>query len=440
MNVLNSRMTLMVGVALLLVAGSMLFFPAAVRTGAPPAPLAAPADIVGTGVTTGGYADRVISSMQLRLQTNAADAAALAQLGLAYLQKARETNDPRFYTQGEESFQKALAAEPANFDATAGMGSLELSRHQFREALDWGLKARALNPQKAYAYGVIADAYNELGEYDHAVDTLDRMIHLRPDLSSYSRVSYERELHGDVDGAIMSMQQAIVAGGPAPENAAWSRVQLGNLYFNSGQLPGAEKAYNEALAAYPGYLHAQAGLAQVRAAQGELPAAIELYKQAIAVVPLPQYVTALGDLYAAAGDHANAHKQYDLVQYTFQVFEANGVDSSIEKAAFLADQDKDAAEAVRLADAAAAYRADIHTLDTQAWALYRAGRYADALAAEQRALRLGTKNALFYFHLGMIEQQLGDVAGAREHLQQALDLNPNFSIRYAPQAQALLHP
>ena len=435
---LGNRLTIMVGVALLLVAGSLLFAPTIAGPLAP-APVADPAGVLTSGVTPAqGYADRIISDMKTRLQSNANDDNSLAQLGLAYLQKARETSDPTFYTQAETVLHKALAINPASFDATAGIGSLELSRHQFRTALDWGRKAQGLAPQKAYAYGVIGDAQVELGDYDQAVATFQQMINLRPDLSSYARVSYARELYGDVEGAIQAMRQAAEAGGPAPENAGWAHVQLGTLYFNSGRLDDAEREYNAALAAYPGYFHAQAGLAAVRAAQGRTAEAVTLYKAAVAVVPLPQYVQALGDLYAATGDAKDAQTQYDLVSYIFHVFEVNGVDVSMEKAAFLADQDQDAEAAVQLAQSAAAWRHDIHTQDALAWTLYRAGRYAEALTTEQQAMRLGTQNALFYFHLGLIYNGLGDSANARKNLQQALAINPHFSLKYAPQATALL--
>lgn len=439
MNFLTSRAAMMMGVACMLVALSLLVAPSVSQSLAPSQPVIEPAGVLASGLTTRkGYADRIIGDMQARLDRDAADPGALANLGMAYLQKARETNDPTFYAQAETVLKKALTAQPADFNATAALGSLALSRHQFREALDWGTKARALNPQKSYAYGVIGDAQIELGAYDAAVATFQQMVNLRPDLSSYARVSYARELYGDIEGALLAMRQAVQAGGPAPENVAWSRVQLGNLFFNSGQLDAAETEYKGALLAFPGYLHAQAGLGAVRAAQGRRAEALALYKQAVANVPLPQYVTALGDLYAASGNPVEAQKQYDLVLYMFQVFAANGVDVGIERAAFLADQDRDAAEAVRLAEAAAQGRQDIHTQDTRAWALYRAGRFADALAAEQQALRLGTRNALFHFHLGMIYQALGDAAQARRHIQEALSLNPYFSVRYAPQAQALL--
>jgi hypothetical protein len=59
----------------------------------------------------------------------------------------------------------------------------------------------ALDDFNANAHGVMGDALVELGRYDEAFVQIQRMVDLRPDLSSYARVSYARELQGDVVGA-----------------------------------------------------------------------------------------------------------------------------------------------------------------------------------------------------------------------------------------------
>ncbi|MDQ3707059.1 MAG: tetratricopeptide repeat protein [Chloroflexota bacterium] len=433
--------TLFLGVVLLLIAAGLLarpFISAPASASSVPAPVDAEALLTTGGKATDGYTDRVIGDMQARLKSEPGDYQALASLGVAYQQKARETNDPAYYAEAEKSFQQALSIKPDDYNSLAGMGALELSRHNFKSALDWGNKATKVLPNKAYAYGVIGDAHIELGNYDQAVAAFQKMVDLRPDLSSYSRVSYARELHGDVEGAIQAMQQAVTAGGPAAENTAWCRVQLGNLYFNSNRLDEAEKAYSEALGGYPGFLHAQAGLAQVKWARGDTAGAIDLYKQATASVPLPQYIAALGDLYTSTGDKQAAAEQYELVEYIYDLQGKGGVVVDIERAAFYADHDIQLAEALQLAQAAAADRNDVHTLDTLAWALYKNGRYDEALSTQQRALRLGTRNATFYYHLGMIQNALGEEDQARVSLGIALDINPNFSPIYSPQARAFL--
>src|SRR5207247_2816773 len=132
-------------------------------------------------------------------------------------------------------------------DTLIGLGTLALARHQFHEAVDWGTRAIATNEDKAASYGVLADAYTELGRYDDAVATLQKMVDLRPDQTSYARVSYARELHGDLTGAIAAMRQAVDAAPAGSEATEWSRVQLGNLLFNTGDLNGAERAYRQSL-------------------------------------------------------------------------------------------------------------------------------------------------------------------------------------------------
>ena len=80
-----------------------------------------------------------------------------------------------------------------------------------------------------------------------------------------------------------------------------------------------------------------------------LDEAAEYYQKAINVVPLPQYVTALGDIYTKQGKADEAKKQYDLFDFIARTNEVNGVNVDIEKAAFLADHDRDLAQALTLA-------------------------------------------------------------------------------------------
>jgi len=160
---------------------------------------------------------------------------------------------------------RALAHDPGDAQASTSMGLLALARHQFVGALQWGDRARQLDPAGARPLGIIGDAQIELGRYPEAVRTFQAMVDRRPDLSSYARVSYARELFGDVDGAIAAMQQAVEAGGAVPENGAYTRVLLANLYFNGGRLAEAEAAYRRALFDQLRYPYALAGLARVEA-------------------------------------------------------------------------------------------------------------------------------------------------------------------------------
>jgi len=382
--------------------------------------------------------DAQIQSLQSQLKSHPDDWSSYSQLGLAYLQKARETGDPSYYQKVEEALNQSFGHQADDYVTISAMGALALARHQFHSALEWGERARQLNPTRTYAYGIITDAQIELGQYDEAVETLQTMVDLRPDMSSYSRVSYVRELHGDVDGALESMQLAVDGGIPNGEATAWTRTQLGNLYFNTGNLKQAEAEYVYTLNNRPDYTYALAGLGRVRAAQGKLYEAIDLLTRATNIMPLPEFVITLGDLYQANNQPTLAQQQYKLIGTIEKLFEANGVDMDMEIALFNADQNKDLVATVEQARKAYANRPSIHAADVLAWALYKTGNYAEAQIYSQAALRLDTKDALKLFHAGMIAYRLGDNVQAQAYLEQALTINPHFSFLYAEEAQKTL--
>jgi tetratricopeptide (TPR) repeat protein len=382
--------------------------------------------------------DTLITTLQEFARQRPNEARGYTLLGTAYLQKARESADPTYYTRAEEALATALHLNPDDTDALTSMGELALARHQFADALSWGERSWALNPYKARTLGVIGDAQVELGRYEAAIDTIQRMVDLRPDLSSYARVSHLRELTGDIEGAIEAMQAAVAAGAPTGENTAYVQVQLGHLYFNSGRLDEAEEQYTAALRTFPGSKPAQAGVARVRAARGDLDGAIALYRDVVEVMPLPEFAIALGDLYRAAGRADEAARQDELVRAMSALYTANGVDLDLELARFEAERGLNLPAVVERARQAQAARPSIGVADTLAWALYQAGHYDEADAAIRQALRLGSRDALIHFHAGMIAARRGDHATAVASLETALRINPHFSVVHAPVARSML--
>lgn len=436
----RQRLTAMAAVAA--VAATAALLGGALRGSRSPDALAAgPTPSLGSTLEIGpgsGDTAALVTSLQAHLRADPRDAHGYALIGLAYQQRARETGDPSWYPRSERTLQRARRLAPGDATAIGGLGSLALSRHRFREALALGRQALSLAPGSARSYGVVGDALLELGRYAEAFRAFDTMARLKPSAGAYARISYARELLGRPREAIAAMRLAVDASADQPESTAWTRVQLGKLYWSVGDLGAAAREYRNALAALPGYPYAFDALAQVEAARGHLGKALALETHAVAAIPLPQFVSQLGDLYRARGDHARARRQSGLIRVIQRLLAANGVRTDLETALFDVDHGIRPRHAVVLARRARAARPSIDGDDVLAWALARTGSCGEALVYSRRALRLGTLDALKLFHRGMIERCLGHRDAARTYLSRALALNPHFSIVWSPVARSAL--
>ena len=378
---------------------------------------------------------RYVVELQDALRTQTDNVRGLGLLGLAYQQRARETGDPTYYTKSKGVLERALQIAPNDLIATGGLGSLALSQHRFREALALGLRARRLSPTTARTYGVIGDALVELGRYRDAFASFDTMTRLRPSLAAYARVSYARELLGNFRGAVSAMRLAQTAAIGEPEALAWTAVQLGKLYWAHGQVDRAALQFRYALAAFPGYVYAYDAFAQVEAARGHVRTAIALEQRAVDGIPLPQFVALLGDLEAKAGDRPAARREYETIGVIERLLVANGVKTDLETALFDVDHGIRLRHALAIARKAHAERPSIDGDDVLAWAFVRNGRCGEALQWSRHSLRLGTQDALKFFHRGVIERCLGNRTAERAWFRRALSLNPHFSVLWAPVAR-----
>jgi tetratricopeptide (TPR) repeat protein len=388
--------------------------------------------------------ERVIQTMQSRVQGNPKDPAAYSALGAAFFQRARETGDVEDFQLAEQALNKSLDLNSADFSADSAysaMAEVCMGEHRFSDAITYAQKALALGSGDLSSFAIVGDANADMGQYERAAVAYSRLdisgestsqprnVYVRD-----SRTSYLKFVSGDTAGAIRLMQNAVAAGTEArlpAENLAWLYYELGEYEFQAGDPAAANNAYLAALNIHPGDYRALAGLGKLRGNQGRYAEAIKLYQAAIAVVPMPIYVAELGDLYTKAGNPAEARKQYQLVQYIGLLGHINQVLHNRDLALFYADHDMKLDEALALAHKEFEVRHDIYTWDTLAWALYKNGKYQEASEAIENALRPGVRDALLFFHAGMIANRLGQTSQAKERLQEALSINPSFHVIYS---------
>ncbi|MEX0683275.1 MAG: tetratricopeptide repeat protein [Dehalococcoidia bacterium] len=382
-----------------------------------------------------------VAFWEARVQRDPADFVAYNRLAGAYLQRARETGDVGDYSRAQAAVDTSLAELPGdNPSAYALLASLQNVRHEFAAAIETAHTAQRLDPSDAFAHAIIGDAQIALGLYDEAFDSYNQLVSQAPGLSAFSRLAHIYELCGDLANAEGAWENALSTdGGRNAEATAWARVNFGTFKFSQGSLDDAADQYDAALEAFPGYIHALAGQARVAAARGDYDRGIDLYTQVTDRQPLPEYIAALGDVYAVAGQPSDAQRQYDLIGVIDQLYKANGINTDLQMAIFFADHDISLSDAIQQSLAVYDAQPDsIYAADAVAWSLYKADRAAEALRYVDQALRLGTVDASVEYHAGMIYGALGDEQGARDHLARALEINPHFSVLQAPIAQQAL--
>ncbi len=397
---------------------------------------AAPSDaaVVAVAGSAGGDLGRSVQLLRDRLRTNPSDADAWARLGSVHVEPARVTADPSYYAKAQEALERSLLLAPdGNGAAMIGMGALANARHDFAAAKNWAVRAQAVLPDTAAVYGVLADALTQLGEADAATAAVQRMLDLRPSVASFARASYDLELRGRVDEARAAMERALRDATSASE-VAFTRYHLGELAFDNGRIDEASLHYELGLAAAPGDPPLRQGLAKVAAARGDLPAALSAYGDLVATVPLPQYVREHAALLTAAGRTTDVAAQFDLLARQQELADAAGATDDLTAAEIAADRG-DAATSLRHAEAEWGRRRHVLVADAMAWALHLSGRDADALPFADAALALGTVDADFAYHRGMILRGLGRAAEAADQLATALRINPHFSPGHAPLAE-----
>ena len=365
------------------------------------------------------------------IKANPAETKSKVALANLFIMEARATGNYQYYDMAAmKNVNEILAKEPGNFEALTLKSLLYLSQHHFADGLAMAETAAKINPYNAFLYGILVDGHVEMGNYDSAVINAEKMMSIRPDLRSYARASYLREIYGDYPGAIQAMEMAIDAGVPGDESTEWSRVQLGHLYENVGDLKTAGQQYTIALNVRPGYVQALAGMARLALATKDYDKAIDYYRQADALSSDFSFKEEMVDVYQLAGQNEKAETTAKMViEEMNKNASAAANDESIGHYA-----DKELAYAYlkvnnydkALEHALAEYNRrpkNIDVNETLAWVYYQKGDYSKALPHIQIALQTNSKNPVLLCRAGLIYEKAGDKVKAKGYLEQALKNN-----------------
>jgi tetratricopeptide (TPR) repeat protein len=379
-----------------------------------------------------------IAAYEKLLGESPADPKIQAGLAEAFIRKLRETTDFAYLNRASALVEKMLAADPKSYDAIRLSAQIETHRHDFPKAAQLAAELVDRNPSDTGSLGMLGDSLMEMGQYADAETAYRRMLELSPNLASYNRIAYHRFVTGQSGEALAWMNMAVQAGSPVPENLAWCLVEFGDMLFKTGHTQDAHTVYDRALETLPGYHRAYAALGRFYAATGEYQLAVENFKKAQAVIPLPDYAAGLETLYTKLAQPADASRQRELLDVIDKLGAANGEKGNRMLAVVYADENRNLARALALAQGELDRRKDVYTYDALSWALFRNGRQEEAEQASAQATAANTPEPLFLYHAGLIAMGAGKTAEGERLLGRALALNPNFAFPQAEDARRRL--
>jgi tetratricopeptide (TPR) repeat protein len=357
------------------------------------------------------------------------NATGLAFLGRLELERARLTGDIGSFTRAERALDDAHGLAPRDAEVGTLLATVRFTTHDFTGALDLADAVYSAGRDPG-ALAVRADAQLELGRYAAAAADYRTLSSLLPGSAGVqaraARLAFLQGRQADADRLAAAAESAARREGAFGATLAWYGSLRGRMALDGGRYDEAARHYRRAVLLAPDYHVAIGGLAAVRSAQDRYDEAIELYERASRLVPEPQYLASLGDLYMLTGRDDLAETRYGTVKVIATLARANRQLYDRQLALFYADHDLRPDDALAIAQQSLETRTDVYGYDALAWALYRLERHDEARAASTRALALGTQDARLWYHAGMISIGLGHDDLAVAQLTRALRLSPSF--------------
>jgi len=379
---------------------------------------------------------------EVLLTRNSNDPLAYARLTVAYLNRGRALGDWTDIERAEKSLAQAQQLAPVHPEVLLVRADLHRYQHHFRESLDAAHRAIQASSADPRGYGAAGDAALELGELATAQKMYEKMLALKRDFESLSRLSHLYEARGDFKKATALMQKAITMAGEKPEAKTprqWAKVVVASLEMQQGQLQRAEEILKTVLAEQPEDDFALEHLGEIYGLLGRNHEADSIYTKAFNFRPEPAYAIAWAGIKQSLGQQAFADTLKQVAERTFRSHVAAGRVAYLrELATFYLREGKNSPEALRLAAQDTTIRQDTPAFETLAWALEQNGQYETAWQIINRALARPDAKAPTYFRAGKIATALEKNDQARRLFKKCLQLDPKFSGPEAEEAQKFL--
>src|ERR1700693_1329407 len=316
-----------------------------------------------------------------------------------YLLRAVAEMNRKKFTEAEADMRKAAEVAPSNPTPYVQMGNLHQLQKQYPEAIKFYQEALDKDPASTDGLQGMMNTYLAQKQPDQAISAARAQIAKSPNTSGF-----------------------------------WDL--LGTALFQKKDFPASDGAFRKAVELDKNNSDALLKLAQVQAAEGSASQALATYQQSIK--DHPREIS----FYLLAGMMYESQENFDQAKAMYQ--QALGIQpdnplASNNLAYVMLQQGGNVDVALAMAQTARRGAPDLpQAADTLGFAYYQKGVYGSAINMFQESLRLNEKkggpdDATVHYHLALAYQKANQPAQARQQLERALKISPNFNdARKAP--------
>jgi tetratricopeptide (TPR) repeat protein len=355
-----------------------------------------------------------------------------------YLRLAEDTGDLHQIERAESAVYHALLIDSTYTPSVNQLSKILSAQHRFEDVLyvqNWSIIQDLKN---AESWGILGDAFMDLGKYRSADSCYHMMRTLDPGFHSLVRIARRTVIIGEYDEAVHHFRMGIDSAEAFGDSSGvgsneWIRdladahVRLGMLYLSHGEIDSAREQAAASLGVLPGYVPAHCLEAEVLRIDRKFGASRHIYAKLIEGSTDPRLKSAFARVYA---DQRQPHRVKPLVRQTAEEYEAlfDTFPDIVRRdyVEFLLEWNLDLERALSLAVTESKRRRDVFTYDVLAWAYYKNGKYDFAWSSIGFALRKGTRHPRILYHAAVIAKAAGKTDKHAHYSNEMQRLNPKY--------------
>jgi tetratricopeptide (TPR) repeat protein len=342
-----------------------------------------------------------ISFWKSRFEKNQKDQTSLTKLASLYAESFRITGNIEEIFLSDSLFD---LVHQSNFSSAAIYRNLAancISRHEFWQAKNYAQKALLIGENKSSSLLMLTDIHLEVGNTDSARAILNSFKN-KNSFAVLIRRSKVLDHTGDLDSAIILMEQATQLVQSNQSLYCWAKSNLGDMYGHAGRVKDAYLSYLDVLEHQPDYECALKGIAWIAFSNDRnIDEASDLLHFLMGQKNSPDYHLMLAEM--AQFRNNKAEKEKHLRKFTEIVsLRKFGNMYNRQLALIYCENEETVKKAVDLARKEVKVRPTAESYDLLAWTLFKNHQLEEAVSIVHQYVIGKSHEPEVLFHSGMI--------------------------------------